>query len=104
MKNILFIILLLAVSCGKIRIEPTRDFEAKVGPDFEKALSVCKDFYKEDLEKVDKCFDDYRRYFKIEFKIDMDTILDFCNSEYIENEELTRCINDLKDIINGIGM
>lgn len=102
MISMLKIIVLLFIisSCGKIKVEPTKD--VNFGPSFDKAIEICNKFYGVDTPKAESCFDDYRNYFNVKVKLDLMSILDFCSSEYVDSEQMSKCINDLKDLFGNI--
>jgi hypothetical protein len=96
--------LLLLTSCGFTlthRGIPST-VNANIGPDFEKAAKFCDDRYGEKSDEAESCFQDYRDYTKIRVVLDMQAIEDFCNKNYTDDTEKTKCISDVAQIFDSI--
>jgi hypothetical protein len=127
-KMKLLLLLTLLVSCGKIKHEikapksikveapeeikvdvpeeikvdaPEIPENITVGPDFEKAALFCDNRYGVLTDAAEECFYDYRNYYKVNVKLDINSIIEFCEQSYGEGEEATEaCIEDLITLFN----
>lgn len=94
MKKIL--ILFLLVSCGKVDHNvKTKDVGGTVsfGPNFQAAAQFCDERYGTKTEEAERCFKDYREFYKV--KIDVET---FCESQYTNEQDILFCQNDMLEI------
>jgi hypothetical protein len=109
-KLILFMLLTILISCGKIKVDAPKDFtvdfpndfKVDINPNFKEAAEFCDNRYKDNPEAAEACFMDYREYFSIKVGVDLSSIISFCNENYtnaLDNEE---CINDLTDLITSV--
>lgn len=101
------ILLLLLVGCsGKINhnIKGLENTKVTVGPDFKSAASFCDDRYGEKTEEAEKCFSDYRNFYTLRLKLDMDSIAAYCEQWYAASEpsKMDSCVDDLKDILTNM--
>lgn len=112
MYNIIKIILFtLCFSCSKhsLKVKGLDNIKAKIdapeaielGPDFEKAANFCDNRYLPDFDAAESCFEDYRTFYAIKVTLDLTGILDFCEANYSNNQDVEECISDLTDILNN---
>lgn len=101
--SVYFMFILFLVSCGRIEHVTSGDIgvegevKGSFGPDFKEAIRVCDDRYGKGSKSAEKCFLDYRNYFA--FKLDLDSINEFCLNNTEDNEKADTCVKDLLDVI-----
>jgi hypothetical protein len=94
MKKLFF--LLLLVGCG-VKITPK---PVVVGPDFESGYAQCKNIYKNNEEKVEQCFEDFRNFLNVTVKLDTSVVIKFCDDLYeAPSSEFSECVQDLISIL-----
>lgn len=104
------IILLLLVSCGKIKIdtkpikvEKPGPLNVYVGPDFKAAAQFCDDRYGFKTEQSELCFMDFRNYLSLSVQADADLIQNYCDGRFTENTEIEQCLIDFEDYFSDLG-
>jgi len=101
--KILFLMTILLISCGKIRVDvPDTNQEIRFGPDFKGVIEVCDERYGFKTEESELCFMDYRNYLEIEAKLNLDSIVDYCNTVYTVPAEITQCQANLSTFLGGV--
>jgi hypothetical protein len=109
-KLITLLALILTVSCAKIKHELEGEAKAKIDapesisfePDFEKAAQFCDNRYGVGTEAAEDCFQDFRNYYDLEVKVDLDAISNFCD-KYDTQEEVNSCTSELLALFNSMG-
>lgn len=96
-----YLLLLLIVSCGKIKVETDIPKNFTAGADFKTASEFCDNRYGYMTKESEDCFNDYRKYFSPKLAIDFASINSFCESNYGSPEEIEACRLNLLDIIGG---
>lgn len=94
------LILLLIVSCGKIKVETNLPKKIEFGPDFAQAISICDERYGKGTVDSEACFQDYRSFLSPKISFDFASINTFCKGRYTTPEELKGCEDDLLSIIS----
>lgn len=98
------LLLLLLVSCGKIKVETSKLETGPVnyGPDFKAATEICDTRYGVGTIESEECFKDYRSYMSPKISFDLGSITDFCNKTYKNDVEISGCAEDILSIIEGV--
>jgi len=81
----------------KVKIPDTNQ-NIKVGPDFEKAIRICDHKYGKDTEESELCFQDYRDFFNVKVKIDLDGIVEYCSNRYELEEDIIECEENIVNL------
>lgn len=110
MKNLLILtVLITLVSCGKLKHEIEGEAKVEVPesrisfePDFEKAAAFCDERYGVKTEASEDCFEDFRDYYELEIKVDLDAIEEFCN-KYDTQDEIENCTSELLGLFGSMG-
>jgi len=107
MKNI--IILLLVVSCGKlkidtkpVKIENPGPLNVYVGPDFKAAAEFCDNRYGVKTEASEECFMDFRNYLSLTVSADTELVADYCGGRFTETADIEQCKIDFEDYFNDL--
>ncbi len=103
-----YLLLLLIVSCGKIKVETTPvKVETNLpksigfGPDFQKAADFCDERYGKDTTESEDCFKDYRTFLSPKIAFDLANLDSFCNGRYTAIDDVKSCEDDLLSIISN---
>lgn len=92
-------LLIFLLGCG-VTVKPK---PIVVGPDFEAGYAQCRNIYKDDEEKVESCFHDFRNFLNVNVKISTDVILTFCDKAYESpSPEFSSCVSDLIEVLKRI--
>lgn len=103
MKYIL--LALLMTSCGKLKVEAeipnteqTVEATIRIDIPYKEVAEFCDERYGIKTEDSESCFEDYRNFLQIEFKIDEDITAQLptaCATAYSTPEEISLCETEL---------
>ena len=98
---------LFLVSCGMDIDVPNTSHEVEVqgdiGPDFEKTAIFCDNRYQDDPDKAEECFMDFREFYSVEVKLNLDSIEEFCDNNYNSEKEIKGCKEELLSFLGNMG-
>lgn len=99
MKTLLFVNLLLISACGfKVNVKGIDD--VTLSPNFQKGAEFCDERYGAKTKEAEKCFEDYREYFKVKVTFDVSSILDFCEERNETQIDIDRCVDNILNLFN----
>lgn len=96
-----YLLLLLIISCGKIKVETDIPKNFTAGADFKTASEFCDNRYGYKTKDSEDCFNDYRKYFSPKLSLDLASIESFCKSNYTNETDILGCQTDLLNIIRN---
>ena len=90
-------VLLLIISCGKIdhEVSTPNDLKITLEPDFERVAIFCDERYGEKTIEAEECFKDFRNYYDIETTINNTGVIEYCESKYNNEFEVTNCVDEI---------
>ena len=101
MKYLIILFSILAIGCGKVKVQTDLPDKVHFGPDFEQASLFCDNKYGVGTPQSEDCFQDYRTFLSPKISIDLASIQTFCKGSYSSVDEIAQCEKDLLDIIES---
>ena len=110
-KNIILLLFMICIismcqSCGfKVKADiPDSNQTVKVDatPDFERIAAFCDDRYDGDSKEAEACFKDFRNYFDINIGVNLDNIINYCESSYELPQDITGCKKELLIFMSSV--
>ncbi len=99
---VIFGLILGSYGCGskhKVELRQPEPFNVAYGPSFEKGMQLCDERYGYKTIEAEKCFNDYRTFFKVGFELTPGNIGAYCESLYTLSEDVEECKNNLENTL-----